>query len=91
MHRQALELREKVLGKEHPHTLTSMNNLAFVLSNLEKYDESEQWYEPAFTVPERILGGEHPNTFATRVKFAAIVRKRETADQASGQITSDLE
>ena len=31
MHRRALELKEKVLGPEHPSTLTSMNNLAVVL------------------------------------------------------------
>ncbi len=30
MHRQVLELRTKVLGTEHPHTLVSMNNLAAV-------------------------------------------------------------
>ncbi len=32
MHRQALALTETVLGKEHPDTLTSTNNLALVLS-----------------------------------------------------------
>ena len=31
MHRQTLALREKVLGHKHPHTLTSMNDLAEVL------------------------------------------------------------
>jgi len=30
MHRQVPGLRETVLGKEHPSTLTSMNNLALV-------------------------------------------------------------
>ena len=38
MHRQALALRERVLGKEHPDTLTSMNNLASVLSRQGKYE-----------------------------------------------------
>ena len=33
---------EKVLGKEHPSTLTSMNNLAEVLSRQGKYDEAER-------------------------------------------------
>ena len=37
MHRQALALRETVLGKEHPDTLTSMNNLALVLDSQGKY------------------------------------------------------
>ncbi len=31
MHRQALGLKETVLGKEYPSTLTSMNNLMEVL------------------------------------------------------------
>jgi hypothetical protein len=33
MHRRVLRLRETVLGKDHPDTLTSMNNLAFVFRN----------------------------------------------------------
>ena len=31
MHREELELSQRILGKEHPSTLTSMNNLALVL------------------------------------------------------------
>ena len=41
MHRQTLELREKVLGLEHPSTLDSMNNLALVLDSQGKYEEAE--------------------------------------------------
>jgi hypothetical protein len=29
--RETLEMMQKILGKEHPHTLTSMNNLACAL------------------------------------------------------------
>jgi hypothetical protein len=36
MHRQSLGLRETVLGKEHPSTLTSTNNLASVLRDQGK-------------------------------------------------------
>jgi len=45
MQRQALGLSEKVLGKEHPSTLTSMNNLSLMLRDQDKYDEAEatQW------------------------------------------------
>jgi hypothetical protein len=38
MYRQVLGLSETVLGKEHPFTLTSMNNLATVLINQGKYE-----------------------------------------------------
>jgi hypothetical protein len=40
MSRQTLQLTEKALGLEHPHTLTSMNNLAALLDNQGKYDEA---------------------------------------------------
>jgi hypothetical protein len=40
LHQQALQLREKVLGKDHPSTLQSMNNLALVLDKQVKYDEA---------------------------------------------------
>jgi hypothetical protein len=32
MHQQTLELRKKVLGPEHPDTLTSMSHLGMALS-----------------------------------------------------------
>ncbi|EXA53654.1 hypothetical protein FOVG_01389 [Fusarium oxysporum f. sp. pisi HDV247] len=44
MHREALELMEKVLGKEHPSTLGSMNNLALVLREMGKYEEAEKMH-----------------------------------------------
>jgi hypothetical protein len=31
LYRRALEVRERVFGKEHPDTLISVNNLAFLL------------------------------------------------------------
>jgi Tetratricopeptide repeat len=40
-HRRSLELREKVLGKEHPDTLTSMNEVAHALSSQGKYAKAE--------------------------------------------------
>ena len=44
MHRQALGQRERVLGKEHPDTLTSMNNLAEVLRGQGKYEQAEEMH-----------------------------------------------
>jgi Tfp pilus assembly protein PilF len=44
MERQALEAREKVLGRDHPDTLTSVSNLGLVLSHQGKYDEAESIY-----------------------------------------------
>jgi hypothetical protein len=45
MNRRALEMREKVLGKEHPDTLTSMSQLASALSDQDKDVEAEQMHQ----------------------------------------------
>jgi hypothetical protein len=44
MLRQALRLQETVLGKEHPDTLTSMNNLAGVLRDQGKHEQAEEMH-----------------------------------------------
>jgi tetratricopeptide (TPR) repeat protein len=44
MHGQALRLQEMVLGKEHPSTLRSMNNLAGVLRDQGNYEDAEEIY-----------------------------------------------
>jgi hypothetical protein len=37
MHRQELELRQKVLGPKHPFVLVSLNNLSMALNGQGKY------------------------------------------------------
>ena len=44
MQRFLFRKMEKMLGKEHPSTLTSMNNLALVLSRQGRYEEAEVIY-----------------------------------------------
>jgi tetratricopeptide (TPR) repeat protein len=47
MHRRALEGYEKVLGVEHPDTLTSVSQLGTVLERQGKYEEAESMYRRA--------------------------------------------
>ena len=54
-----------MLGKEHPDTLRSMNNLAEVLRSECKYKEAEEMHGRALALRERVLGKEHPNTLTS--------------------------
>jgi hypothetical protein len=65
LHRQALQSGEKVLGREHPDTLTSMSNLASVLNSQGKYEEAEKMHRRALEMKEVMLGREHPSTLAS--------------------------
>jgi hypothetical protein len=42
MHREAGRLCETVLGKDHLHTLASINNLAPGLRKQSKYEQAEE-------------------------------------------------
>jgi tetratricopeptide (TPR) repeat protein len=62
LYRQALEVRERVLGGEHPDTLVSVNNLAHVLYREGDYEGAEPLYRRALAANERVSGREHPST-----------------------------
>ena len=55
MHQQTLELRRKVSGPEHPHTLTSMSNLAQVLSSQGRHVEAEQMHQQMLELKKEAL------------------------------------
>ncbi|KAJ5366060.1 hypothetical protein N7541_000001 [Penicillium brevicompactum] len=57
MQRWALDAREKVLGREHPDTLTSVNNLGSVLDSQGKYEEAEAMHRWALEAREECLTG----------------------------------
>jgi hypothetical protein len=65
MNQRALEGRERVLGKEHPDTMTSMNNLAVVLQGQGKYEQAEERNQRALEGREKALGKEHPDTLTS--------------------------
>src|SRR5271170_4373899 len=60
MFRQALRLRETVLGKKHPDILTSMYNLAYVLSNRKRFSEANALYQRALNSYGKNLTPDHP-------------------------------
>jgi tetratricopeptide (TPR) repeat protein len=65
MQRWAMHARERLLGREHPSTLTSVNNLGLVLYKQGKYEEAETTHRRALEAREKVLGREHRNTLAS--------------------------
>jgi hypothetical protein len=55
-------LSETVLGKEHPSTLTSTNNLVTVLIYQGKYEQAEEMHRQALGLSETVLSKEYPDT-----------------------------
>ncbi|KAI4086757.1 MAG: hypothetical protein LQ339_009003 [Xanthoria mediterranea] len=82
MNRRALDGYEKVLGKEHPSTLTSVSNLASVLRFQGKYDEAEQINRRALDSSEKVLGNEHPSTLTSVSNLTLVLRDQGKYDEA---------
>ena len=57
-----LEGCERTLGRDHPHTLTAVNNVGGLLQAQGKFDLAEPFHSRALEGCERILGDEHPST-----------------------------
>ncbi|RYP20805.1 hypothetical protein DL767_009390 [Monosporascus sp. MG133] len=73
MYRQTLELKKSMLDREHPDTLTSMNNLALVLYREGKYEEAERMHRQTLELKEKVLGKTHPDTLASMNNIALIL------------------
>ena len=58
----ALKIREEVLGKDHPDTATTYNNIAGVYYNQDKYDEALKLYLKSYNILFKKLGPDHPHT-----------------------------
>ncbi|KAK8009195.1 kinesin light chain [Apiospora marii] len=76
MHRQTLTLKETVLGRGHPDTLGSMNNLANVLDRQGKYVEAEKMHRQTLALRETVLGRGHPDTLGSMNNLAESFRQQ---------------
>ncbi len=62
LHQQALSIREKTLGAEHPATAESLNNLGVLARAQGDYAQAERLHQRALAIREKTLGAEYPAT-----------------------------
>lgn len=63
--------RNNVFGKDHPDTLTILNNIARTLYDLGRYREALATFQEVYVDRGRTMGKEHPDTLTTRNNVAA--------------------
>jgi tetratricopeptide (TPR) repeat protein len=71
---EVMQTRKRVLGDEHPDTLTSMGNLALTYSKQGQWDEAEELHVQVMQTMKRVLGHEHPSTLTSMANLAATYR-----------------
>lgn len=82
LYKRALDTREKTLGKDHPSTANSLNNLAMHYWMQGKYVEAEPLYKRALDIREKRLGKDHPSTGASLNNLAALYSAKGDLIQA---------
>ncbi|GAB6037950.1 hypothetical protein JCM15519_25090 [Fundidesulfovibrio butyratiphilus] len=73
--REALALREKVLGPEHPDVASILDVLADVAQADGDYATAKPLYERALAIQEKVLGPEDDSTLITMVSLAEVLKK----------------
>jgi len=70
LYEQVLADQERVLGPDHPDTLTTRNNLAGAYKDVGRFGEAIELYKRVLADQERILAPDHPDTLAARNNLA---------------------
>ena len=73
---QIMDMRKKLLGAEHPHTLISMANIVVTYKNQGKWIEAEQLEVQVMDMRKKLLGAEHPDTLSSMANIAATYRNQ---------------
>ena len=60
--RRAIEIRETILGPDHPDTAKSLNDLGVLNERQGRYREAEPLFTRALEIRERVLGQDHSDT-----------------------------
>ncbi len=60
-----VSLRERMLGKEHPDTAESYNNIGLIYKKQGDYTKALDYYQKTLDTREKVLGKEHPSTATT--------------------------
>ena len=62
---KALAIQKRILGPDHPDTLSTMNSLSAVFIRLGKYAEAESILRDTVSRKKQVLGAEHQDTIVS--------------------------
>ncbi len=72
---RSLAESRRVLGPEHPRTLSSLNNLASLLQATGEYAGAEPYFRRSLEVRERLLGPNHLQTLTAASNLGGLLKE----------------
>jgi Flp pilus assembly protein TadD len=79
LYRRALDIKERLLGPEHPEVGTTLNNLAVVYRRRGRLEEAEALYRRAIDILSETVEPSHPALAASRGNLSKILNDRKAA------------
>ncbi len=67
-----MQLRQRLLGEEHPDVATTYNNLAELYYSQGRYSEAEALFQKALEIAELSLAVDHPHTAIIRENLKSL-------------------
>ena len=77
---KALEIRQKVLPKEHAETAMSLSNVAAAYSTLHDYDKAIDYCRKALEIKEKVLGKDDPETKMTEEDLKLYLEMKKASE-----------
>jgi Tetratricopeptide repeat len=88
---QVVETRKRVLGEEHPDTLTSMNNFAFTLKGRGQSAEAIKLMEKCVQLQMLVLGTNHPYTLSSSAALIGWQTERLEIDASAANMVNQID
>jgi non-specific serine/threonine protein kinase/serine/threonine-protein kinase len=89
--RQAVAIRNRVLGPEHPLTLEAMDALEWAISRQRKTEEAVKLERETLAIRRRVLGNDHPDTVTFMNDLAFTLRREGRYPEAERLLRDVLE
>ena len=91
---QVMQTTKRVLGIEHPSTLTSIANLASTYGNQGRWQEAEELEVQVVQTTKRVLGDKHPHTLSSIANLALTYKNQgrwKEAEELQVQVMQTIE
>lgn len=75
--KRAADIRQQLLGNEHPATATSLYWLGVLNESIWKYTQAAAYYRRALQADKKVLGDDHPDTVPDLMALSALYKKME--------------
>ena len=89
--KDAAEESGRLLGADHPDTLTSRNNLALAYYAAGRLNDAIPLFEETLTTQEELLGPDHPDTLRSRNNLALAYQAAGRLNDATPLLEETLE